>query len=168
MTTPTLHTKRLVLRPLTMADYPAYAAMQMSDRAVFVGGPYGPKGAWGEFCHEVASWSLFGHGGLAVCRNDDGAVVGTVQINNGPLYPETELGWQLYEGFEGKGYATEAAAALRDWAFARLPVDSLVSYTDPNNLASQAVARRLGAVLDSDAPRQDPEDLVWRHIRGTA
>lgn len=168
MTAPVLHTTRLVLRPLIMADYPAYAAMQMSDRAAFMGGPQGPKGAWGEFCHEVASWSLFGHGGLAVCRRDDGAVVGTVQINKGPLYPETELGWQLYDGFEGNGYATESAAALRDWAFACLPLDSLVSYTDPNNTASQAVARRLGAVIDPVAPRQDAEDMVWRHHRRAA
>jgi RimJ/RimL family protein N-acetyltransferase len=57
---------------------------------------------------------------------------------------------------------------LRDWAFANLPIETLVSYTDPDNHASQAVARRLGAVLDADAPRQDPEDLVWRYARGTA
>jgi RimJ/RimL family protein N-acetyltransferase len=151
-----------------MADFPVYAAMQMSPRAVFVGGPYDLNGAWGEFCHEVASWSLFGHGGLAICRKGDGAVMGTVQINAGPLFPETELGWQLFDGYEGQGYATEAARAFRDWAFAHLPLESLVSYTDPANTASHAVAKRLGAVVDPAASRQDPEDLVWRHSRGSA
>jgi RimJ/RimL family protein N-acetyltransferase len=47
---------------------------------------------------------------------------------------------------------------------------TLVSYMDPENHASAAVARRLGAVPDPDAPRQPgPEneaDLVFRHTPG--
>lgn len=35
----------------------------------------------------------------------------------------------------------------------------------PDNLASQAVARRLGGVLDADALRNDPDDLVFRYAR---
>ncbi len=95
----------------------------------------------------------------------DGVCVGQVGINHGPLFPEKELGWMLYDGFEGQGYATEAAIALRDWAFATLELESLVSYFDPANAASMAVAKRLGAVPDPDAPRQDPEDVVYRHYR---
>jgi len=60
-------------------------------------------------------------------------------------------------GHEGRGYATEAALALRDWAF------SLVSYIAPGNAASVAVAERLGARLDPAAPRTVPADLVYRH-----
>jgi RimJ/RimL family protein N-acetyltransferase len=71
----------------------------------------------------------------------------------------------LYDGYEGNGYATEAAAAFRDWAFGALGLQTLVSYLDPANLRSAAVAERLGAVLDPDAARQDPEDLVYRHSR---
>ena len=99
-----------------------------------------------------------------------GVTVGQVGLNAGPLFPETELGWQLFQGHEGKGYATEAAAALRDWGFANLGVASLVSYVDPGNLASARVAERLGAVLDADAPRQigDETDLVFRHHRRAA
>jgi RimJ/RimL family protein N-acetyltransferase len=40
-----------------------------------------------------------------------------------------------------------------------------VSYTHPDNEASKAVALRLGAVEDPDAPRQDPEDVVFRYRR---
>ena len=89
--------------------------------------------------------------------------VGQVGINHGPLFPEKELGWQVYEGYEGNGYATEAARALRDWAFGALGLRTLVSYIDPGNSRSAAVAERLGAVLDRTAPRQDPDDLVYRH-----
>jgi RimJ/RimL family protein N-acetyltransferase len=142
--------------------------MLASPRAKGMGGPFTERDAWGLFCHDTACWTLFGHGALMVDRSDTGETVGQVGINAGPLFPETELGWLLYDGHEGHGFATESAKALRDWAFAHSAVESLVSYTDPDNTASQSVARRLGAVLDTDAPRQDPEDLVWRHPRGTA
>ncbi len=92
-----------------------------------------------------------------------GACIGQVGINGGPLFPEKELGWLLYEGFEGAGYATEAATALRDWARETLGLDRLVSYIDPDNIASARVAERIGARLDPEAPRQDPDDLVYRH-----
>ena len=89
--------------------------------------------------------------------------IGQVGINHGPLFPEQELGWLLYDGHEGHGYATEAARALRDWAFATLKLSTLVSYMAPDNLASQAVARRLGGVLDANAVRSDADDLVYRY-----
>jgi RimJ/RimL family protein N-acetyltransferase len=44
-----------------------------------------------------------------------------------------------------------------------LRLDNLVSYIHPDNYRSAAVAERLGATLDLDAPRQDPGDLVYRH-----
>lgn len=90
--------------------------------------------------------------------------VGQVGINHGPLFPEKELGWFVYAGHEGRGYATEAALALRGWAFETLKLPSLVSYIAPGNTASIAVAERLGARLDRVAPRADPKDLVYRHI----
>lgn len=168
MTPPTLHTARLTLRAPIMADFPAYAALMASPRAVGMGGPFDELQAWGMFCHEIACWYLFGHGGMTIARRDTGETVGLVEINAGPLFPETELGWQLHDGQEGQGFATEAARALLDWAFATLPLQSLVSYTGPENLASQAVARRLGAVIDPGAVVQDEGDIVWRHHRGAA
>ena len=164
-TIPTLETERLILRPPVIADFEAYAELMASSRATYMGGPFDTRAAWGLFCHDIACWELFGHGALMLERKADGVCVGQVGINHGPLFPEKELGWMLYDGFEGQGYATEAAIAVRDWAFATLGLDSLVSYFDPANAASMAVAKRLGAVPDPDAPRQDPEDVVYRHHR---
>jgi RimJ/RimL family protein N-acetyltransferase len=165
---PTLQTQRVTLRPMVAADFPAYAAMMASSRSAFMGGPFDTRASWFAFCHDVGSWTLFGHGGLMIDRRDTGETVGQVGVNAGPLFPETELGWLLYPDHEGQGFATEAASALRDWAFATLPFESLVSYTHPENYASQAVARRLGASLDVTATPQDVGDLVWRHYRGAA
>ena len=160
---PTLRTRRLVLRPMVEADFPAYRDMMASPRSSHMGGPFDEARAWGLFCHDIACWTLFGHGALMIDVVATTECVGQVGINHGPLFPEKELGWLLYDGFEGQGYVTEAAAALRDWAFAELKLPSLVSYFDPANHRSIAVAERLGAVRDDFAPRQDPEDVVYRH-----
>lgn len=159
---PILRTPRLVLRMPEMDDFPAYAALMTSDRARYMGGPFDAKGAWFSFCHDVAQWALMGHGALMVDTHD-GVCVGQVGINHGPLYPETELGWMVYAEHEGRGYAFEAAAALRDWAFGVRGLGTLVSYVDPDNARSSRLAERLGATLDPDAERQDPTDLVYRH-----
>ena len=164
-TVPTLTTERLTLRPMRADDFDAYAAMMASPRSAFMGGPCDTRAAWGMFCHDVACWTLYGHGALMLDRRDTGETVGQVGLNAGPLYPEVELGWTLYDGHEGKGFATEGAAVLRDWVWGALQLDTLVSYAHPDNAASHAVARRLGAVEDPQAPRQDPEDAVFRHAR---
>lgn len=160
---PTLETDRLILRPPTVADFPAYRAMIGSPRAQYMGGPYDGWAAWGMFSHEIACWTMFGHGGLMIELKAGGVCVGVVEINDGPLFPEKELGWMLYEGFEGQGFVTEAAAVLRNWAFHALKLPTLVSYCDPQNTRSIGVARRLGGVRDDVAPRQDQGDLVFRY-----
>ena len=47
----------------------------------------------------------------------------------------------------GRGYATEAATAALDFAFETLGWDRVIHVIDPRNVASQAVARRLGSAL---------------------
>jgi RimJ/RimL family protein N-acetyltransferase len=146
---------------MVSGDWAAYADMMGSARARFMGGPFGTREAWGMFCHDSAGWALFGMGALMIEK--DGTTVGQVGINHGPLFPEPELGWIVFAGHEGQGYATEAARCLRDWAFAQTDTPTLVSYADPNNAASHAVAERLGAIRDKDAPVQDAGDMVYRH-----
>jgi RimJ/RimL family protein N-acetyltransferase len=163
---PTMETARLTLRPMQADDFPDYAASVMSDHARWMGGPYDLRGAWGMFCHDVVGWTLFGMGALMIDRRDTGQTVGQVTLNNGPLFPETELGWLLYKGHEGHGFATEAAVALRDWAFRERGLPTLVSYVDPANRASARVAERLGGLPDPDAPRMagEEDDIVYRHL----
>lgn len=161
---PTLRTDRLTLRAPVVEDFPAYARLMASARSMGMGGPFDTRAAWGLFCHGVALWRFFGHGALMIDLNATRECLGLVEINHGPRFPEKELGWQLYEGCEGRGYATEAARALRDWAFGTLALPTLVSYIGPGNSRSVAVAERLGALLDPAAPKQDEGDLVYRHF----
>lgn len=163
---PTLHTERLVLRPPVMADYPAYAAFMASDRSRMMGGPHVRWAAWGMFSSDVAMWEFYGHGALMIQLRASGDCVGQVGINHGPMFPEKELGWMLYAGFEGQRFATEAGGALKDWAFETLGLDTLVSYFDAANYKSMAVSARLGGVRDDMAVPQDEGDVVYRYLAG--
>lgn len=160
---PTLETARLRLRPQKMDDWPQYRAMMLSERSGYMGGPFTERYAWGMFCNDLAQWGLFGHGSLMLEHRETGRCLGQVGINHGPLFPEPEIGWVLYAEAEGQGYAFESAAALRDWAFGPRRLATLVSYIHPENMRSQRLAERLGAHLDQDAPKQDWDDIVYRH-----
>ena len=58
-----------------------------------------------------------------------------------------EIGYHLRRDFWGQGLATEAACACRDWAFAHLKTERLISLIRPENLASRRVAERMGMIF---------------------
>lgn len=163
MTPPVLETERLILRGHTRADWPAHSAILMSDRAQYMDGKLDEDGAWACFASEIASWSLDGFGYWTVARKDTDKAVAFVGILKPSAFPETELGWMATQDGEGKGYVTEAARAARDWGLGPRGLETLVSYIDPRNAASIAVAERLGAVRDDAAPKPDDNPLVYRH-----
>ncbi|MDJ1006721.1 MAG: GNAT family N-acetyltransferase [Paracoccaceae bacterium] len=163
VTIPTLDTGRLMLRAPRLADFDAYAAMVTSPRARYMQARLTRDDAWMWFVSDTAHWPLFGYGALMIDVVETGETVGQVGVTKGLKYPEPEIGWLLYDGAEGNGYVTEAATALRAWVYLNAGLSTLVSYIDPENAASLRVAKRLGAVIDADAPRPDPSDLVYRH-----
>jgi RimJ/RimL family protein N-acetyltransferase len=58
--------------------------------------------------------------------------------------PEPEVGYLVHRPYWRRGYASEAARAVRDWAFERRGIERVISLIRPANAPSQAVARRLG------------------------
>lgn len=64
---------------------------------------------------------------------------------------ETALAYALARGSWRQGFATAAGRAALDWAFAALGVARVASFIAPGNLASQAVAQRLGAACEGEA-----------------
>jgi len=160
---PTLETERLRLRAPCMGDWETVAAYLGSERARHIGGPYPREKAWRGFASSMGEWLLLGFGYWAVEERGTGRLVGEVGLQRPVPFPEAELGWDLYDGHEGRGYATEAARAARDWAYGARGLTTLVSFIDPENIRSIRVAERLGCHLDPDAWREDPEDLVYRH-----
>ena len=114
-----------------------------------MGGPVSHQELWCWIASETVSWDWLGFGSWAV--ELDGALIGQVGINKPPHFPEVELGWCILPQYIGQGYAFEAASAARDWGFAEGGLTTLVSYIDPQNQRSIALAQRLGAELDADA-----------------
>jgi RimJ/RimL family protein N-acetyltransferase len=63
---------------------------------------------------------------------------------------ETGIGWHMLREHWGHGYATEAAAASRDYAFDTLQVHRLVATIHPDNLASRRVAEKIGMTFEKE------------------
>jgi RimJ/RimL family protein N-acetyltransferase len=81
---------------------------------------------------------------------------------------QPELGWALIQAHWGHGYATEAAAAIRRWAHEWRSIDRLVSLISSDNVRSQRVAARLGAIPTATVTPADSrrETVIWRHPAG--
>ena len=164
---PTITTARLSLRPHRIEDFEPMAAMFATDWSRFMGGPVSRNEMWRWLGSEVGSWSLLGFGSWAVDLRENGECIGQVGVNKPANFPEVELGWLVYPAHEGKGFAFEAASAAREWAFGPRALNTLVSYIDPQNARSIALAERLGATRDDAAELPDgetPEEtVIYRH-----
>lgn len=164
MTDLTLVTDRLILRPPAQHDLDRCVAFSMSERAKFVGGHVPEFRAWMTFAGTLGHWQLRGFGLWAVTAKGDDTIIGLV----GPFYPdgwpETEIGWMMFDGSEGKGFAQEAAVATLQDARDRLGWTNIVHYIDPLNTRSIVLAQRLGANLDPHGvvPKPEAPCLVFR------
>lgn len=159
---PVLETERLVLREPREADLPAMAAFHASDRAAHVGGVLEEWAVLVRLTANLGQWLLRGHGWWTLEDRATGTVAGRCGIGWATDYPEPELGWHVYQGFEGRGLAHEAALAARGWWTGRgnPPPISLI---DPANTRSRRLAERLGAVVESGITLRGKRAQVWRH-----
>lgn len=176
-----LVTERLVLKPPTPADAED-AGELLGDPEVmrFLGGAPVPPEHWDAVVAKwIARWQANGLGAFVLRRRDDGRFVGRagilvwdtrtwtherVTLAGAGEHAQPELGWALARAHWGNGYATEAARAVRDWVHRERHVERLVSVIAPDNVASQRVAQRLGAVPAETVTLFDSGDaVVWEH-----
>jgi RimJ/RimL family protein N-acetyltransferase len=142
---PILQTERLVLRGWREGDLDALARMMANPEvARFIGGVQPRSSVWRTMAMYVGLWALWGFGFWALERKSDGVFLGRVGLWQPEGWPGIELAWSLDRPYWGNGYATEAARAALEYGFVNLPVPKLLSLIDPENTASQRVARRLG------------------------
>lgn len=164
MEIPVIETGRLRLRSPEARDFDAYAAFRASPRAAFVGGPYDRASSFLALCAIVGQWHLRGYGRWLVADRETDAPLGIVGLYHPEDWPEAEIGWSVFGPAEGRGIAAEAARAARAYAYGTLGWTRVVSLTTADNLRSQALARRLGCVLEGlfEHPVYGPLQ-VWRH-----
>ena len=110
-----------------------------------------------------------GFGLWVVEERSTGSFLGTA----GPTIQEVdgekhvEIGWHTRPGRKGEGIAPEAGAAARDWAFANLDVDHVISLVRPENQASCRVAEKIGMHVDRMADHKGLLHRVYRIDRLT-
>jgi RimJ/RimL family protein N-acetyltransferase len=163
---PVIETERLRLRQWCGADIAPNAAMLADPgtaRFITVDGkPVADElTGWRNAAVMAGHWALHGAGMFVVEEISTGKFVGRV----GPWFPSGwpgfEVGWGIVSGFRGKGYAIEAARASIDWVFATFEIDQIIHCIDRENVASQAVARRLGAERQREAELFGHVADVW-------
>ena len=173
-----IETERLVLRLPRLEDAGAWGAATGDAEVMhYIGGSEGAASQSIE--RFLERWEANGFGQYAVERREDSAFLGRLgllvwdrrgwrrsTLPEAGDAGEVELGWALVRDHWGHGYATEAAAAVRDAAWADLGLDRLVSLIHPDNARSVRVAERLGARFEQDVESADVGPLqVWVYER---
>lgn len=161
---PTLQTERLTLRGPEARDYELIAAFFADDvRSRGFGGPQNRNEAWRWFASMIGHWVLHGYS-FWILDTRAGETVGMVGIWGPEGWPEPELGWVMFENGEGKGYAYEAALAVRAHAYQNLGFTTLSSNIFPGNTRSIALAERMGAVREREYDNvTHGAEIVYRH-----
>ncbi|WP_417718430.1 GNAT family N-acetyltransferase [Salipiger sp.] len=165
VTAPRLETDRLILRGPEARDAEAMIAFLL-DRPRSDGfGGYDHRGdAWRWFALNVGHWHLRGHGYFTIEMKDSGETAGICGIWYPEGWPEPELGWVVFAGFEGRGIAREAALRARRHAYEDLGLTTLTSNIVPGNDRSVALAERLGARHERTYTNHHMgEDMLFRH-----
>lgn len=160
-----IETARLVLRQPDARDVDSLVRFYCSERSSMAGGHVAQAEAVLRAYAILGHWQHRGYGLFAIAtKADENTAVGMAGPYYPPGRPETEIGWVLFDGAEGNGYATEAAAATIRFARQQLNWSNIVHYIAPENTQSIAVAKRLGSFLDDDAPQPKPDKpcLVFR------
>ena len=165
---PTVETARLRLRAFCAADLDAYAAMQANPevmRYLIPGGVASRVDVWRTMATFLGQWALRGYGMWACEEIAGGNFVGSVGIFQPLDWPEPEVAYSLDRPFWGRGFATEAAGAARDWLFAHFPCPRTASFIRPENRASIRVVERLGAALEGTTELRGIAFRHWVHHR---
>lgn len=162
---PTLETKRLILRPLSVSDQDDMVDTIMSDTDVMYWLPGSDETSTPEGQHEVASryiadfiapWETLGFGVWALCMKDrdqgtPGAFIGYCGFFPGQIKGAgPEIAYAVGKSMWGKGLVTEALTACLDWIFTRPDVSRVYAVTDTGNTASRRVMEKLGMRHETD------------------
>lgn len=167
-----LRTPRLRLRRWRSEDGPVIAAISRDPEVRTFLDPDATDESLTSFLPRVeAHWDEHGFGLWAVALAEPGAhevLIGFAGVAYPDFLPDVahrpELGWRLAHDAWGRGLATEAAAAARDDAFARLGLESLISIIHPANERSRRVAEKLGMAFETlvHHPTLGRDIEVWR------
>lgn len=165
LTIPRLETEHLILRGPKRDDFdPLCTFLLDRDRSWGFGTEKDRARAWRWFACSIGHWALRGYGYFTMEWKESGAPCGITGIWNPEGWPEPEIGWVVYEGFEGRGIAYEGAERARRWAYEVLGMTTLTSNIVPGNDRSAALAERLGAWFEREYDNVEMgTERLYRH-----
>jgi RimJ/RimL family protein N-acetyltransferase len=159
-----IETTRLLLEPLETSQLEAFVALTADPATMLYWRPDGPltrDDAERNFVAALARLRELGFGRRWLVSRATGAGLGFVDtkyFGNSceEVSPdEVEVGWMLTPSAWGHGYATEAGSAIRDEAFDRLKLESVVAVHHPKNAASGRIMEKLGMTFERDVVDKD-------------
>ena len=143
-----IETPRLRLRPWRDSDRSAFAALHAHRQVMRdAGGPIDRSQSDAKLDRYVAAFERYGFTRWAIEGRDSEFLGYTGIMPSRPGHPlgeHVDIGWRLVRPAWGEGYATEAATAALQDAFARCGLAEVIACTTADNGRSQAVMARLG------------------------
>lgn len=161
----TLETDRLQLRMFELDDWQPLCRMFADQEFVryTLGEPQTEWATWRILASYVGHWQLRSFGPYAVVEKSSGQLVGPIGLYYPGEWPGPEIMWSIAPRFWGKGYASEAAGAVKQIALQSKKFERLISLIAPENERSKAVAKRLGAVYEKTIPFRNGVADVFVH-----
>jgi ribosomal-protein-alanine N-acetyltransferase len=145
---PELRTERLILRAIQLEDLDEYHERLFADPEVMRylpgGEPLLRERLDGLVQRSRGHWEQHGYGVWVVCDGRDGQVIGQCGLRFVDEVGETEILYAYARSSWGRGLATEAGRATLDFGFGQTPLQRIVAYAVPDNVASTKVMEKLG------------------------
>jgi len=165
-----LETDRLLLREFLPGDIDALAAV-ISDPGTmrFYTEPRDREGVVSWIERNRRRYLDDGHGLWAMVLKSSGELVGDCGLTRQHVdgVDEIEIGYHVRRDLWGHGLAPEAASACRDYGFARLGAERLISLIRPENLPSRRVAEKVGLGWWKEVLWRDLPHCVYMIRRGS-
>ncbi|MBO1417349.1 GNAT family N-acetyltransferase [Streptomyces sp. FH025] len=160
-------TERLLLRPFTPDDIDdLYAYQSLPEVARYLYRPPLTREQCAQILTRRAAGTAWAEDGdsvvVAVCPASEAKVVGEVVLKLASAQArQAEIGWGFNPAYGGRGYATEAARATAELAFAELGVHRLFARLDVLNTGSARVCERLGMRREAHLVENDLDGERW-------
>ncbi len=160
-----LETDRLLLRMFQHKDWKDMHAYYGDEESMrYTTGRTLTEGeTWRTMAGAAGHWLLRGYGPYAVEEKQSGSLIGIVGLWYPNDWPEPEIKWGIIRSHWGRGYAAEAARAVKAMAFATLENCKLISLIFKDNANSIRVAKSVGATLEKEITFREKECLIFRH-----
>lgn len=162
---PTIETERLILRGFTPQDFDDYVEVRIHpDNAKWLGSAQSKAQIYKHMMLVMGHWAMRGYGRFCVRRKDNDAMVGIIGALHPFDYPTPEMAYAVHPDQKGNGFAGEAVKACLKIAYQTWGWTQAISMIDPDNHASQSVARKCGATATGEIIQDRGYSLeIWQY-----